>query len=386
MNRQITELLARCGEPGSVMPPTELYNEGWMLRLVLDWLDRHREVEHPLAFLPEARWYSEALLPSRFKPRQRGDQLAESFTHADAVIGHFDISPGERGAASLRADTVQFVVCEAKLGSGLSLGTTNAASFDQAARNVACMANMIGEKHVPVTRLARLGFYVIAPDAQIGAKVFRTLVTQESVRTKVAARVAQYEDADMDDWYRTVFEPVLGAIDLQLMSWESVLDRLPAGPEVTALREFYSQCLRFNPLRMPYRGSGRQLTPIDPRPLCNKCAKLAFEQWRGWCAYGLTDPPPVPDVPRLVDGRCSKCASTDGVAPDRVGYVNVHSEFNTGLPDFFVLKVFDSAAEVSGSRWGVPYMDPKVGRVPVEELPRQYPAYRWRENSEPFRR
>jgi len=384
MIRQITELLARCGEPGSVMPPTELYNEGWMLRLVLDYLDRHREVDHPMSPLPGARWYSEALLPSRFKPRHRGDRLAESFTHADGVIGQFDIAPGERGAASLCADAVQFVVCEAKLGSGLSLGTTNAASFDQAARNVACMANMIGEKHVSVTQLTRLGFYVIAPEAQIEARAFRTLVTEESVRTKVAARVAQYEDADMDAWYRTVFEPVLGAINLQLMSWESVLDQLPSGPEVTALREFYSQCLRFNPLRMPYRGSGRPAPTIDLRPLCRTCAQEAFRQWRGWCAYGLADPPPVPDVPRLEQGICAHCQATQGIEPGQVGYVNVHGEFSTGLPDFFELKVFESVQHAAESRWGAPYMDPKVGRVPIGELPRQYPAHGWRERSWPF--
>lgn len=72
------------------MPPTHLYNEGWMLRLVLDWLDRHRDLEHPLALHEGARWYSEALLPSRFLRDEHGDPLAESHTHADGLIGHFE--------------------------------------------------------------------------------------------------------------------------------------------------------------------------------------------------------------------------------------------------------------------------------------------------------
>jgi len=54
MLETITGILNRCGLPDSVIPPTELYNEGWMLRLVLDWFDRNREINSPLAFAPGA--------------------------------------------------------------------------------------------------------------------------------------------------------------------------------------------------------------------------------------------------------------------------------------------------------------------------------------------
>ena len=57
------------------MPPTQLYNEGWMLRLTLDRfvsLDLNRE-QHALAVSPGCRWYSEAYLPSAFLARWKGD-------------------------------------------------------------------------------------------------------------------------------------------------------------------------------------------------------------------------------------------------------------------------------------------------------------------------
>src|ERR671913_2269173 len=91
---QIARLLMRCGQSGAVLPPTALYNEGWMLRLVLDWASRHPSSIPELAFDDGSRWYSEALLPSRFKPRRRGDTSAEGFTHADGVIGHFRVRSG----------------------------------------------------------------------------------------------------------------------------------------------------------------------------------------------------------------------------------------------------------------------------------------------------
>jgi len=103
-----------------------LCNEGWLLRRVLDWFDRDRTLSHKLSFLPEALWYAEALLPSRFRPQRRSDEGAESFTHADGVVGHFEIAPGERGEARLLHQAKQFVVTEAKLGSSLSARTKNA--------------------------------------------------------------------------------------------------------------------------------------------------------------------------------------------------------------------------------------------------------------------
>jgi hypothetical protein len=243
--KRVTELLGRCGSEASVLPPTELYNEGWMLRLILDWFDRNRDLPHALSFLPEARWYSEALLPSRFLPQQRGDKRAESFTHADGVVGHFTIAPGESGEAKLATDTRQFLVTEAKLASGLSSGTKNAPSFDQAARSVACIAHMVGLSGVEPKGLDRLAFYVLAPQGQIDASVFGDLVTKDSILKKVRARVAQYQ-GPWDSWFRDTFQPVLERIEVGLLSWESILDCLSINPETSEIREFYELCRRFN--------------------------------------------------------------------------------------------------------------------------------------------
>lgn len=241
-------MLGRCGGANPVLPPTELFNEGWILRLVLDWFDKHREVDHPLAFLPNATWYSEALLSSRFLPERRGDPLAESFTHADGVIGHLWIDSGVRGDASLLGGLSQFVVTEAKLGSSLSAGTKNAPSYDQAARNVACMAFMLGQAGIDPTKVDRLGFYVIAPRAQIDSGVFGELVTKPSIKGKVAGRVADYGEKHRE-WFDTIFLPTLNRIDLGLLAWEDILAFIDSRSADAGLAEFYRKCLEYNPLR-----------------------------------------------------------------------------------------------------------------------------------------
>jgi len=191
MNREIFRLLGACATADRVMPPTQLYNEGWMLRLALDWFNKTKSVGHPLSLSSGARWYCEALLRSQFFATRQRDPLAEGWTHADAIIGNFTIRAGE---AILDPDAQEVKVTEAKLFSPLSGKTNHAPSFDQAARNVACIAEMLHQAKRKPDQMTNLGFYLLAPDSQIRAGVFGNLVTHQSIRAKVCDRVARYQD------------------------------------------------------------------------------------------------------------------------------------------------------------------------------------------------
>lgn len=216
-----------------------------MLRLVLDWFARQAPVEHPLDVMPGHGWRSEVLLPSAFLPRRRGDELAESFTHADAIIGATRRGSG-RGDVLPAHETKQFVVVEAKLMSGLSAGTKRAATYNQAARNVACLATALHQGAVSPAKI-RSGFVVVAPLSQIEAGVFSNWCDKEHIIDVVRARVAAYQ-GDRDEWFQQTFLPAMSAIDVQLLSWESVLDhmRLRDAVAAGALAEFYDRCLHFN--------------------------------------------------------------------------------------------------------------------------------------------
>lgn len=230
------------------MPPTQLYNEGWMLRLVLHWFRRHPEVSHELMFAEGARWYSEGLLPSQFLPQKRGDRRAESHTHADGIIGHFDVAPGLRSEISLRSDALQCVVIEAKMGSALSRGTKNAPDYDQAARNVGCLVHLVDQARLDATQMDVCAFYVVAPQSQIDAGVFGDLVTKESIKRKVLLRVDQYAGTKKA-WYETVFLPTLESIAVATLSWETIFEFIEQHDLSSGYREFYSRCLEFNPVR-----------------------------------------------------------------------------------------------------------------------------------------
>lgn len=64
MQTTIADILPNAHEERiSNIPPTLLYNEGWMLRLVKHWFRNHPNANHKLAFSEDCSWYSEASLP-----------------------------------------------------------------------------------------------------------------------------------------------------------------------------------------------------------------------------------------------------------------------------------------------------------------------------------
>jgi hypothetical protein len=226
--------------------PTELYNESWLIKIVLNQASVIEDQDFILSFLPNSTWFSEGLLPTAFKERYQGDKLSESRTNADGVIGHIQI--GQKGKADLDLDrkALQFTVVEAKIGAPLSKGTSNAKYFDQAARNVACMAEVMARAKVNPASLNRLDFVVLAPQYSIDKGTFAQELEVESIQTKVKKRVDAYE-GDLDDWYFNHFEPTLKCINIQSLSWESAIGRISNyKPELDEeLHSFYDLCLKF---------------------------------------------------------------------------------------------------------------------------------------------
>jgi hypothetical protein len=240
MHERISHILGSAGNGSAPIRPTELFNEGWMLRLLLDYLSTNPVDGHPFSFFEGARWFSEALLPSAFLARRRGDELAEGWTNADGVVGHFAISLAAKGDLTLSPQAKQFVVIEAKMYSELSPGVKRCADYDQAARNVACMAEVLSRAQRPPAAVERLAFLVVAPESEISRGIFNKRVEKLGIRAAVEARVRAYA-GDRDEWLTSKFAATLDAIEVKLISWEEALQGLP-----DEFRQFYRSCLKYN--------------------------------------------------------------------------------------------------------------------------------------------
>lgn len=236
-----------------VFPPTILYNEGWMLRLVISTSAEGIPCL-PFKFLPKSKWFSEALLYSPFLKRFQKDQLAETYTHLDCVVGHFKFTPDTKTGLELMSDSKQFIAIEAKMYSPLSEGTKNTPFYDQAARTVACMATTLERAQKSINDFESIGFYILAPEDQILQKVFAKQMTQENIITKVSRRIKIYQKEDeeqfskLQSWFKNSFDPLLRKMDLRCWSWETTLDAILAANENqgTTFKEFYKQCQKHN--------------------------------------------------------------------------------------------------------------------------------------------
>ena len=132
------------------------------------------------------------MLKPQFLARYMGDKLAERHTQADGVIGHVRVGGDETLTnITLRPDATQFIVTEAKLFAPLKKGVKALPNFDQAARSVACMAQVLSNAHRLPRDFSSLGFFVLAPRQKIDARKFSPALSLYSVPEEgLGARVA----------------------------------------------------------------------------------------------------------------------------------------------------------------------------------------------------
>jgi len=236
-------------------PPTQIFNEGWLLRILLEC---HRRGYEPFPFqiMNNSSWFSEAQLPTPFKPRFRGDLLAENRTHVDGVYGHYRILSGTKSGLTLNSDAKQFEIIEAKLFSPLSSGVKNDSNYDQVARTVACMAKTIEVSRLKLKKLKSIGFYITAPQSQIDAGLFREQIKIDSIRMKVSTRTQRYAgDEDhhkkLSNWFHEYFNPMLDDIKIDAIPYETLINNLKNIKLETKERieQYYERCLVYNSLK-----------------------------------------------------------------------------------------------------------------------------------------
>ncbi len=247
---RIQAMMEACITRSRTFPPTILYNESWLLRLILDWFSAHKVANHPLDFLNEAHWFSEAALPSHFLKSPKGTKLAEGWSHADGVIGHFEVGKGHKIDLSFSPRGRQLLVLEAKMFSSLAARTSNVPYYDQAARNIACIAETLYRANRSPSELSRLGFYVLAPATQIDQAVFVREMSRDSIENTVERRVKEYTEIDArvkNDWYVNWFLPTLQQIVLVTLKWEEVIQDIEKYDSIYAnsINTFYRQCVEF---------------------------------------------------------------------------------------------------------------------------------------------
>jgi len=221
--------------------PTEIYNEGWMVRLLVS-----QSVSYGLTFCNVnfencKNWTSEALIASPFvdAPIKR-----EGYTHADIAFGDFSVDYEKRGEIIIDADAKQFGIIEAKMGSNLSQSTSNAPNYDQASRNLACIAHQT----VDINRCNEKHLIVAAPEQTIDKHRLMKQVDLNTMVSKIEDRFEEYSfDFQSEKSKDKVVENAKN-INVDIWSFEDWINAFDGNQIWYVLDKFYRKALKWNRL------------------------------------------------------------------------------------------------------------------------------------------
>lgn len=234
-------------------PQTLIYNEGWLLRIVLNWVYENETSLDKIDYVKNTSWFSEGLLASPFHHKSRSDKLAEGKTSADGVMGHFVISKGRKADIQLINQGTYFAIFEAKLFSVFSPGTKYFPKYNQVSRNIACMANLLTPDHYQSYSTIR--FSAIYPKERNKESDFLSYLDKNRIKDDVYNRIKSYKSDNRQDeyekhnyWFENYFLNFLSNIKIQKIEWESVIDEILSndiefGKE---LKSYYQKCVLHN--------------------------------------------------------------------------------------------------------------------------------------------
>ena len=161
------------------------------------------------------------------------------------MIGHFTVGSAAKVDVMLLPQATQLVVIEAKIHSPLSRRTLHASTYDQAARNVACIAELLSRAHRLPSDFQSLAFVVIAPQQHIKEGGITAKLEKLSIEKAVRSRAQDFSpelDAWLDDW----FIPTLETIRIEPLAWEHLISDIAAIDQHTSqgFTMFYDRCLK----------------------------------------------------------------------------------------------------------------------------------------------
>lgn len=231
--------LSLCAEDAaSPVAQSEIFNETWMLRLVLalihdydgdfkctnDMDGSKRRALEQIRETVQRRWISEGGLEPAFKN--------EGTTWTDAILGDVEIKPGKKRGVDIADDKkppVGVVIVEAKLGSELADGVTNSKTYNQVARNIACLSKLLVSCQANDDLCNKSAFVVLAP---------KSLKATEYIKSALDVIKNEARDCNLD-LEKLVAMSGLIAQNSVAISWQEVIDSIQ--PKCDEISWFYSK-------------------------------------------------------------------------------------------------------------------------------------------------
>ncbi len=245
----IIEIIKEMGTPGTNVNPTEIYNEGWMTRLLM-----HYSVKEELKFedigieidttFKNIHWTSEALISSPFVSAK---SKREGYTHPDITLGDFNVDYCNSGKLEVKKEAKVFGIIEAKMKSLLSTGTTNAKEFNQASRTVACIAS-----NTPLN--CETFFYVVAPESKIkppkrGENRMLKMMKEDTIIREIGNRFKSHNLVNESISSENGIIERAKKCKTGVITYEHWIDNINDKNAREELNAFYFECMKWNKIK-----------------------------------------------------------------------------------------------------------------------------------------
>ena len=196
--------------------PTEIYNEGWMTRLLVYESIIEKIKLRDIDFKSISYWTSEALISSPFVKTKK---YKEGYTHADMALGDFSVDFTERGEIKISKSAKVFGIIEAKMGSNLSPGTTHFKDYNQASRNLACIA--YNTRNIK----CEIFFYVVAPEKKLIEHEIKKQIDLKTMLDQISFRFKEYSEEFKKEQQMDLIISKARQCKVQTISYEEWLEK-----------------------------------------------------------------------------------------------------------------------------------------------------------------
>lgn len=218
--------------------PTIIFNEGWMTRLLVELSIQRGLKVNKFDFSQFKNWTSEALISSPFI---QAPHTKEGYTHVDIAIGDFIIDYKTRGELQIDSTAENFGIIEAKMRSNLSQATKNASYYNQATRNIVCIAKNTLDID------CKTFFAVAAPKKIIKSYKFDNQIELGNVLDQLNIRFSGYDNQFRDLSREKEINNKIKSMTIFTISYEEWIDAF-SGKHKKELESFYKKTLLWNRL------------------------------------------------------------------------------------------------------------------------------------------
>lgn len=235
------------GKPECIFPETQIFNEAWLLRGILNGLIDVKDIKDKdsLDFLPfpnDSKQYSEGRLNTLFKPIKRGDKTStESQTPIDGIVGDFEIDETTKSGIKILDNFNYLSIFEAKMYSPITARSQNESKFSQVTRIISCMIFQI----MKVEKLEGKKIFLVIFYPKDHKNIDPLKYSKEFIKDEIKGRLLKYRNGGNEDFrkFESKYEKIIDSINLRFIHWETVLNEIK---EDALINKFYNLCKEFN--------------------------------------------------------------------------------------------------------------------------------------------